>query len=77
MSGQSEKGMAILPTLDIIKISTVMTLTIIIHWLMRNTEVLQIAKRARWWVLAVIWATMVIGLIISQKSGDSFIYFQF
>jgi len=54
-----------------------MTLTIIIHWLMRNTEVLQIAKRARWWVLAVIWATMVIGLIISQKSGDSFIYFQF
>jgi len=77
MSGQSEKVMAILPTLDIIKISTVMTLTIIIHWLMRNTEVLQIAKRARWWVLAVIWATMVIGLIISQKSGDSFIYFQF
>jgi len=77
MFGQTERGAAILPTMDIIKTSTVMILTIIIHWLMRDTSVLQKAKETKWWVLAVTWAMMVIGLIISQKSGDSFIYFQF
>ena len=77
MFGLAEQGAAILPTLDIIKTSIVITLMIAIHWLMRNTTVLQVAQKTKWWVIAGIWAILIIGVIISQKSGDSFIYFQF
>ena len=77
MFGQTEKGTAILPTLDIIKVTIVIVLMVIIHWFMRNTSALQAAKKTKWWVVAGVWAMMIIALIISQKSGDSFIYFQF
>jgi alginate O-acetyltransferase complex protein AlgI len=49
----------------------------IFHWLMRNTSVLQVAKKTSWWVFACFWAFLVICIIVSQKSADSFIYFQF
>jgi D-alanyl-lipoteichoic acid acyltransferase DltB (MBOAT superfamily) len=75
--GQTEKGTAVLTTMDIIKTTTVVTLMLIIHWLMRNTSALQAAQKAKWWVLAGVWALMIISIVISQKSGDSFIYFQF
>ena len=77
MFGQTKQGAAILPTIDLIKITLVVTLMVIIHWLMRNTTVLQVAQKARWWLVALVWAIMICGIIISQKSGDSFIYFQF
>jgi hypothetical protein len=47
------------------------------HWLMRNTTVLHVAKKLPWLVLAFIWSFLVICIIVCQKSGDSFIYFQF
>jgi D-alanyl-lipoteichoic acid acyltransferase DltB (MBOAT superfamily) len=75
--GQTEKGTAVLTTMDIIKTTTVVTLMLLIHWLMRNTSALQAAQKAKWWVLAGVWALMIISIVISQKSGDSFIYFQF
>jgi D-alanyl-lipoteichoic acid acyltransferase DltB (MBOAT superfamily) len=77
MFGQSDKGTPILPTVDIIKVCTVITLIFIFHWLMRNTSVLQVAKKMSWWKLAGFWAFLVISIIICQKSADSFIYFQF
>jgi len=77
MFGQTKQGIALLPTLDIIKVSLVITLMVLLHWFMRNTSVLQVACKIRWWGVAGIWALLVIALIVSQKSGDSFIYFQF
>ena len=50
---------------------------VLVHWFMRNTNILQVAGKIRWWGLAGIWALLVIALIVSQKSADSFIYFQF
>jgi alginate O-acetyltransferase complex protein AlgI len=47
------------------------------HWLMRNTSVLKVAQQQKWWVVGTAWALMVILLCLSQKSSDSFIYFQF
>jgi D-alanyl-lipoteichoic acid acyltransferase DltB (MBOAT superfamily) len=77
MFGQTKQGIALLPTLDIIKVSVVISLMVVLHWLMRNTSVLQVTYKTRWWGIAGIWALLVIALIVSQKSGDSFIYFQF
>jgi len=77
MFGQSKNAAPLLPTIDIIKVSGVVALMFIFHWLMRNTSVLQVVKKTSWWVFACFWAFLVICIIVSQKSADSFIYFQF
>jgi len=77
MFGQMENGINVLPSLDIIKITVVIILTIVLHWLMRNTTVLQVAQKTKWWVLGSTWAFLIIAIIVSQKTGGSFIYFQF
>jgi alginate O-acetyltransferase complex protein AlgI len=77
MFGQTEKGNPLLSSLDILKVGIVVVLMVIAHWLLRNTSILQVAKKTRWWAVGLVWAVMLIGLIVSQKSSDSFIYFQF
>lgn len=77
MSGQVQGGAALLTTLAIIKVAVIVTLMIIIHWLMRDRRVLDIAHKMSWWLLGIIWAVILLLLIFSQESGSSFIYFQF
>ncbi len=77
MFGQANYGAALLSTLDIIIVTVVITLMVLIHWRMRNKSVLQVARNTKWWVVSLVWAIMIIAIIISQKSGDAFIYFQF
>lgn len=77
MFGQTDKAMAVLPTVDMIKIAVVIVLMITLHWLMRNTSVLQVAQKSKWWMVGLVWAFLLIAVIVSQKSGGSFIYFQF
>lgn len=70
-------GAAVLPTLDMIKVSVVVTLMVATHWFMRDTTVLEVAKKMKWWLVGIIWAVMLILLVLSQESSSSFIYFQF
>jgi alginate O-acetyltransferase complex protein AlgI len=77
MFGFANNGAPLLPTLDIIKVSVVTVLLIGTHWFMRNTSVLSVAQKTKWWVVGLAWAAMLILLVLSQKSSDSFIYFQF
>jgi D-alanyl-lipoteichoic acid acyltransferase DltB (MBOAT superfamily) len=77
MFGQTSRAAPILPTVDILKVTIVVSLMFIFHWLMRNTSVIQVAKRMSWWALACVWAFFIISIIVCQKSADSFIYFQF
>jgi alginate O-acetyltransferase complex protein AlgI len=77
MFGLSENQTPLLSTIDIIKVIVVVTGMFTAHWLMRNTSVLQVAKKLPWLALAIFWSFLVISIIVCQKSGDSFIYFQF
>ena len=77
MFGQADNGVALLETIAMIKVTTVVTLMVIFHWFMRNTSVLQVAQKMKWWAVSIVWSFLIIALIISQKSSDSFIYFQF
>lgn len=77
MFGQAENGIPILPTIDMLKVAVVITAMVVAHWLMRNTSVLKVAQRQKWWLVGTVWAIMIILLCLSQKSSDSFIYFQF
>ncbi|TDH26466.1 MBOAT family protein [Segetibacter sp. 3557_3] len=70
-------GAAVLPTLTIIKVAVIITLMLVCHWVMRNRRVLPVSSKIRWWVLGIVWAAMVILLMLSQESSNSFIYFQF
>lgn len=67
----------LLATLAIIKIAVIVTLTVIVHWFMRNKSTLDVAYKLPWWLTGIGWSLMLILLIWSQESGGSFIYFQF
>lgn len=71
------KADQLLTSMSIIKISVIIFLVIIFHWLMRDTKVLTVAEKLPWWLLGLIWSALLLLLILSQESGNSFIYFQF
>lgn len=77
MFSQVPDAQALLTTLAIIKVSVIVFLLVICHWLMRNTSVLAVAHKIPWWLLGIVWAIMLMLLIWSQESSSSFIYFQF
>lgn len=77
MFGWVTNGAAVLSTLSIIKITLIISLMVMAHWLMRNTRVLKVADKMPWWLLGIVWGSMLIILIASQESSSSFIYFQF
>lgn len=77
MFGINENGIALLPTIDMIKVIGITLLMLTSHWMMRNSSVLQLTRKLKWWVASIAWALMLILVILSQKSSDSFIYFQF
>jgi D-alanyl-lipoteichoic acid acyltransferase DltB (MBOAT superfamily) len=77
MFGFDEKGIALMPTIDMIKVGVVTILLVSTHWFMRNNSVWQLAKKTKWWIVAIVWSLLLFALVLSQKSSDSFIYFQF
>jgi alginate O-acetyltransferase complex protein AlgI len=77
MFGGYADGAPVLSSLAIIKVSVITTLLVLTHWLMRDTGVLQVAQRMKWWAIGLIWAFMIIALLLSQDGSNSFIYFQF
>jgi alginate O-acetyltransferase complex protein AlgI len=77
MFGQAENGTVLLATPDIFKVAIVIFFMITAQWLMRNTSILSAAGKTTWWIVGVGWGVLLSALILSQKSSDSFIYFQF
>ena len=77
MFGQASNGIALLSTLDIIKVSILTIALVGTHWIMRESSVAELTKKMNWKWLGIMWSVMIILLVLSQKSSDSFIYFQF
>lgn len=71
------KAEVLLTTLSIIKVSLIIFLLVLFHWLMRDTRILVVAEKIPWWLLGIIWSVLLLLLIWSQESSSSFIYFQF
>jgi alginate O-acetyltransferase complex protein AlgI len=70
-------GATLLTTLTIIKITTIISLMLACHWLLRDSRILSMTTKIRWWVLGLVWGVMIVLLMLSQESTNSFIYFQF
>jgi len=77
MFGHVSKGASLLSTLSIIKVALIISLLLVSHHLMRNTQILKVAAKMPWWLLSIAWSVMLLLLILSQESSSSFIYFQF
>jgi len=77
MVGMVPDGKPLLATLDMWKVGVIVLGLLILHWRLRDWKLVDILYRLPWWVVGVLWGVMVILLIMSQESGNAFIYFQF
>jgi len=77
MFGFMKNGEAVLSTLAIWKVSLIVVGMVIAQWLMRNKLILEVIQKLSWWVFGTVWAFILLLIIWSQESGNSFIYFQF
>jgi D-alanyl-lipoteichoic acid acyltransferase DltB (MBOAT superfamily) len=77
MVGMAQGAMPLLTSLAIVKIAVVITGMLILHWVLRNTKVIDAAYKLPWWITGTVWSAMLILLILSQESSSAFIYFQF
>ncbi len=67
----------ILNYINLAKVFTIMPITLLVHWYMRDRKVLDTFDSIPTWKTTVAWTTILILLILSQESTSSFIYFQF
>jgi alginate O-acetyltransferase complex protein AlgI len=71
------EGEKILGNFDIIVTCTVIGLMFLCHWFMRNSSLKTLAQKTPAWALGLTWAILFFLIVISQGSGEQFIYFQF
>jgi alginate O-acetyltransferase complex protein AlgI len=50
---------------------------LLIHGLMRERTLEDLAARTPWWLTAAAIGAMLFAIVISQSSSNAFIYFQF
>lgn len=71
------EGEKILDTFTVIKVSVVIAILFLCHWIMRNTSLKEVSSKTPGLILGVVWAIMLFLIAIAQGSGEQFIYFQF
>jgi alginate O-acetyltransferase complex protein AlgI len=77
MSGFNTTAKPILPTVFIVSTGIVVGALVALHWYMRERTLESVVSRLPEPVLAVAWGLMAFAIVISQGSGNAFIYFQF
>ena len=70
-------GIKVLPTVQIALVTVTIGLMLLVHWAMRSRSLDQVVARTPWWLTSLALASMAFAIIITQGSGDAFIYFQF
>ncbi|MBT8479691.1 MAG: MBOAT family protein [Gemmatimonadetes bacterium] len=61
-------------------VTTVIVVTVgmlAVHWFMRSRRLEEVVAKSPWWLTGLVWAGMIFLIVITQGSGDAFIYFQF
>lgn len=71
------EGVKILGNFEILKVSIVVGTLFLCHWFMRNTSMKEVSLKTNPIVLGLFWALITFLIVISQGSGEQFIYFQF
>jgi len=77
MVGRHANSTAVLPTEKILEVMLCIAALLFTHWYMRDKTLEDVVTRTSPPVLAAAWACMAFAIIITQGTGDAFIYFQF
>jgi alginate O-acetyltransferase complex protein AlgI len=77
MSGQQAQGVAVLPLVDVVIVSTIIAGLVATHWWMRQRTLESVIARTPAPLLIAVWACLAFAVVIEQGSGNAFIYFQF
>jgi len=77
MLGISSGGAVVLPAVYVAQVVVVIVGILAVHWFMRERVLEEVVARTRWWVVGTVWAAMLFAIIVTQGSGNAFIYFQF
>jgi alginate O-acetyltransferase complex protein AlgI len=77
MFGLAPEAAPVLPTIYMIKVAAIVTGILVVQWLMRNRTLESVVSHAPWWATGAIAAAMLFAVIVTQGSGEAFIYFQF
>lgn len=77
MVGANTQAGPILPTLHIFMVAVIVLGIVCAHWRMRSRTLESSIATTPAWGLALIWSVMAFAVVITQGSGNAFIYFQF
>jgi alginate O-acetyltransferase complex protein AlgI len=77
MAGVLHGGDALLSTREIIQVFSVVGGLLLAHWSLRDTSLEAVVARLPRWLIVATWTLMLCAIILTQGSGNAFIYFQF
>jgi alginate O-acetyltransferase complex protein AlgI len=77
MGGTNTGAKPILPTVFVLSVALIIPSLVATHWYMRNRTLESVVARIPPLAIALLWGLMAFLIVISQGSGNAFIYFQF
>jgi alginate O-acetyltransferase complex protein AlgI len=77
MAGANAHAKPILPTVFLAAVATFIPAILAAHWYMRERTLEEVIARTPPIVIGLLWGLMAFAIVISQGSGNAFIYFQF
>jgi alginate O-acetyltransferase complex protein AlgI len=77
MFGVNEPSVPILPTMDLVMVTTIVAGIVFAHWRLRDQTLEAAIVRLPVAALSSVLALMLFAIVISQGSGNAFLYFQF
>jgi alginate O-acetyltransferase complex protein AlgI len=77
MVGALPNGAALLSSREILQVGVVTIGLLSTHWLLRNGSLEAAVERLPRGLIVSVWTLMLCGVILTQSSGNAFIYFQF
>ncbi|MES1194917.1 MAG: MBOAT family O-acyltransferase, partial [Opitutus sp.] len=77
MAGKIPVGQAILSGREILQVALVIFGLWLVHWRLRHTSLETAIDRQPAWLIGGAWTLMLGAIILTQGSGNAFIYFQF
>lgn len=77
MLGVFPTGDALLSTRELLQVALVTAGLLFAHWRLRHTTLEAMVARQPQWLIIGVWALMLCAILLTQDSGNAFIYFQF
>jgi alginate O-acetyltransferase complex protein AlgI len=77
MAGANAHAKPILATVFLAAVAFITPAMLAAHWYMRDRTLESVVARVPPIVISLLWGLMIFAIVISQGSGNAFIYFQF